>query len=75
MIQILVNMHPVQLLQPITDPIVSITITSFGQTPVPAQAVNPIVAWLYDLTQRAEKTVVFNGTIIAKEDIKDIVNP
>lgn len=72
MLQILVNMKQIQLLQPIPDPIVSIVINTMGPTHVQKGVQKAIAEWLYKLSQRVEKTIVYNGTIINKEDVKDV---
>ena len=72
MVQILVNMRLVQPLQPIEDPITSMVINSIGQTPIPQEMTKPIAAWVYDLTQRTTGSIVFNGTIISKEDVVNV---
>ena len=74
MVQIFVNKQPVQLMQPFSanEEIISIKVVNFlhSVVGVPAGSAKPIAKWLYDLTQRATGTIVYNDTIIDKDSIK-----
>ena len=68
MLQILVNKQPVALLQPVKD-IQSLIIVHY-KIPIiiPAEQVQPIAQWLYDIAQKAE-IIMYNNIIMTKDQV------
>lgn len=62
---------PIKLLEPVQG-FKSLTIVHLPGIPigVATEQLRPICEWLYDLTQRASENVIYNETIISKDDIK-----
>lgn len=70
-LEIKVNGLEIRLLEPVKE-LKSISINHIPGFPIPIDStqMKPICAWLYELTQKATENILYNGTIISKDDIK-----
>ena len=61
----------IQLLEPVTA-LKTISISHIPGFPLHIEKglAKPVCEWLYDLTQKATENIVYNGTVMSKEDIK-----
>ncbi len=71
MVQVFVNETQVSIGQRIDTPSIdSLKIISQGHAIVPADQGKLIANWFYDLSQKCDGVITFNGVIMSKSDVK-----